>query len=84
MSGQRSDWRGRLNVSPSRMERELALRLQDEGVSYQTQVEIRVTTADFYFMLGPRPLVVSSRKVAQSSFDGEARIVRSKFRLGWQ
>ena len=58
MSGQRSDWRERLNVSPSRMEHELALRLQEEGVNYLTQVEIPVTTADFYFPLESRPLIV--------------------------
>ena len=58
MSSQRSDWRERLNVNPSRMEHELALRLQDEGVNYLAQVEIPVTTADFYFPLEPRPLIV--------------------------
>ena len=58
MSSQRSDWRERLNVNPSRMEHELALRLQEEGVNYLTQVEIPVTTADFYFPLESRPLVV--------------------------
>jgi very-short-patch-repair endonuclease len=40
------------------MEHELALRLQDEGINYLTQVEIPVTTADFYFPLEPRPLIV--------------------------
>src|SRR6266851_4039207 len=58
MSSQRSDWRERLNVNPSRMEHELALRLQDEGINYLTQVEIPVATADFYFPLEPRPLIV--------------------------
>ena len=58
MSGQRSDWRERLNVNPSRMEQELAIKLQDNGIHYQTQVEIPVTTADFYFPLGSRPLLV--------------------------
>ncbi len=58
MSSQRSDWRDRLNVNPSRMEHELALRLQSEGVNYLTQVEIPVTTADFYFPLESRPLIV--------------------------
>ena len=58
MSSQRSDWRERLNVNPSRMEHELALRLQEEGVNYLTQVEIPVTTADFYFPLESRPLIV--------------------------
>ena len=58
MSSQRSDWRERLHVNPSRMEHELALRLQEEGVNYLTQVEIPVTTADFYFPLESRPLIV--------------------------
>jgi len=40
------------------MEQELAIKLQDDGIRYQTQVEIPVTTADFYFSLESRPLVV--------------------------
>src|SRR6266550_1533094 len=58
MSGQRSDWRQRLHANPSRMEQELAIKLQDNGIHYQTQVEIPVTAADFYFVLDPRPLLV--------------------------
>jgi len=58
MSSQRSDWRERLHVSPSRMENELAIKLQDDQVNYLTQVEIPVTTADFYFPLESRPLIV--------------------------
>jgi very-short-patch-repair endonuclease len=58
MSGQRSDWRERLHANPSRMEQELAIKLQDNGIPYQTQVEIPVTTADFYFPLESRPLLV--------------------------
>src|SRR5438309_4655664 len=58
MSGQRSDWRERLHANPSRMEQELAIKLQDNGIYYQTQVEIPVTTADFYFSLESRPLIV--------------------------
>ena len=40
------------------MEQELAFRLQENRIFYQTQVEIPVTTADFYFPTQPRPLVV--------------------------
>jgi very-short-patch-repair endonuclease len=40
------------------MEQELAFKLQDDGIHYQTQVEIPVTTADFYFPLEARPLLV--------------------------
>ena len=58
MSGQRNDWRERLYANPSRMEQELAFKLQDDGIPYQTQVEIPVTTADFYFALESRPLLV--------------------------
>src|SRR2546425_6574297 len=58
MSSQRSDWRERLHANPSRMEQELAIRLQDDGIHYQTQVEIPVTTADFYLSLECRPLLV--------------------------
>src|SRR6266436_1378745 len=58
MSGQRSDWRERLFANPSRMEQELAIKLQDDGIRYQTQVEIPITTADIYFSLESRPLLV--------------------------
>jgi len=58
MSGQRSDWRERLHANPSRMEQELAFKMNVDGISYQTQVEIPVTTADFYFPTEPRPLIV--------------------------
>ena len=58
MSSQRSGWREGLHASPSRMEQELAIKLQDNGIHYQTQVEIPVTTADFYFPLEARPLLV--------------------------
>jgi very-short-patch-repair endonuclease len=40
------------------METELATKLQEDRIFYQTQVEIPVTTADFYFPLESRPLVV--------------------------
>ena len=40
------------------MEQELAFKLQDSGIRYLTQVEIPVTTVDFYFPLEPRPLLV--------------------------
>jgi len=37
------------------MEQEIAIKLQKDRISYQTQVEISVTTADFYFPMDPRP-----------------------------
>src|SRR2546422_11595391 len=58
MSSRRSDWRERLHANPARMEQELAFKLQDDRVQYRTQVEIPVTTADFYFPLESRPLLV--------------------------
>src|SRR6266571_7760637 len=58
MSSQRSNWRERLRANPSWMEQELAIKLQDNGIQYQTQVEIPITTADFYFPLESRRLLV--------------------------
>src|SRR6266480_910518 len=58
MSSQRSDWREGLHANPSRMEQEIAFKLQKNGIRYQTQVEIPITIADFYFPLEPRPLIV--------------------------
>ena len=52
------------------MEQELALKLQDNGIQYLTQVEIPVTTADFYFPLEPRPLLVF--------VDGRVHLARSQ------
>ncbi len=40
------------------MEQELAIKLQDNEINYQTQIEIAVTTADFYFPTIPKPLIV--------------------------
>jgi hypothetical protein len=40
MSEQRSNWRERLHANPSRMEQELAIKPQDDGIHYQTQVEL--------------------------------------------
>ena len=40
------------------MEQELGIRLQEDRIGYQTQVEIPVTTVDFYFPVEPRPLLV--------------------------
>ena len=40
------------------MEQELAIKLQGDRINYLTQVEIPVTTADLYFPLEPRPLIV--------------------------
>jgi len=40
------------------MEQELAINLEHDRIRYLTQVEIPVTTADFYFPIEPRPLIV--------------------------
>src|SRR5467141_5220339 len=58
MSSKRSNWRERLNANPSRMERELAINLEHDRINYLTQVEIPITTADFYFATEPRPTLV--------------------------
>jgi very-short-patch-repair endonuclease len=65
------------------MEQELAIRLQDNQISYQTQVEIPVTTADFYFPLEPRPLIVFvdgrvHLKTSQMTKDEETRTLLRK------
>ncbi len=40
------------------MELELAAKLESSGIQYQTQVEVPVTIADFYFATEPRPTLV--------------------------
>src|SRR5947209_7294527 len=40
------------------MEPELAIKLQSSGTHYQIQVEIPITTVDFYFPTAPRPTLV--------------------------
>ena len=40
------------------METELAIKLQYSRIHYQTQVEIPITTVDFYFPTTPRPTLV--------------------------
>src|SRR5436190_9125247 len=83
MSGQRSDWRERLHANPSRMEQELAINLEHDRINYLTQVEIPVTTADFYFPLEPRPLIVFvdgpvHLKTTQMTKDEELRTLLRK------
>jgi len=65
------------------MEQELAIKLQEDGIRYQTQIEIPVTTADFYFPLESRPLVVFvdgrvHLRTAQMSKDEELRSLLRK------
>src|SRR5436305_7629753 len=83
MSSQWSDWRERLHANPSRMEQELAINLQQDQISYLTQVEIPVTTADFYFPIEPRPLIVFvdgpvHLKTTQMMKDEELRTILRK------
>ena len=40
------------------MEQELAIKLQDNGIPYQTQVEVPITIADFHFHVESRTLLV--------------------------
>jgi hypothetical protein len=83
MSGQRSDWPERLNANPSRMEQELAINLEYDRINYLTQIEIPITTADFYFPLEPRPLIVFidgwvHLKTSQTIKDEELRTLLRK------
>lgn len=78
------DWRERLNNSnPSKMEIELALRLQKLGVRFTSQVEIPVTTADFYVATNPRATLVfvdgpPHLKASRASKDEEVRSLLRK------
>ena len=83
MSSQRSDWRERLRANPSRMEQELAINLEHDRIRYLTQVEIPITTADFYFPLEGRPLIVFvdgrvHLKTSQMMKDEELRTLLQK------
>ena len=40
------------------MELEIAAKLESSGIQFQTQVEVPVTIADFYFATEPRPTLV--------------------------
>ena len=65
------------------MEQELAINLQQDQISYHTQVEIPVTTADFYFHVEPRPLLVFvdgpvHLKTSQMLKDEETRTLLQK------
>ncbi len=65
------------------MEQELAIKLQDNRINYQTQVEIPITTADLYFPVEPRPLVVFvdgrvHLKISQVVKDEELRTLLRK------
>ncbi len=65
------------------MEQELAIKLQDNRINYQTQVEIPITTADLYFPIEPRPLVVFvdgrvHLKISQVVKDEELRTLLRK------
>jgi len=65
------------------MEQELAIKLQDNGISCLTQVEIPVTIADFYISTGIRPLLVFvdgpvHLKTSQTIKDEETRTLLRK------
>ena len=65
------------------MEQDLAIKLQENGIRYQTQVEIAVTIADFYLPLESRPLLVFvdgrvHLGTAQMSKDEELRTLLRK------
>jgi very-short-patch-repair endonuclease len=65
------------------MEQELAIKLEHDRIHYLTQVEIPITTADFYFPLEPRPLIVFvdgrvHLKTSQAVKDEELRTLLRK------
>ena len=65
------------------MEQELAIKLQEDGIHYQTQIEVPITTADFYFSLESRPLLVFvdgwvHHRTAQIAKDEELRSLLRK------
>jgi len=65
------------------MEQELAFKLQDDQIPYLTQIEIPVTTADFYFPTEPRPLIAFvdgpvHLKTSQAIKDEELRTLLRK------
>ncbi|HZY94088.1 MAG TPA: hypothetical protein VFE98_04400 [Candidatus Bathyarchaeia archaeon] len=65
------------------MECELAIKLQNSGIMYQTQVEVPITTVDFYFPTQPRPTLVfvdgrPHLSIAQTVKDEELRILLRK------
>src|SRR6266571_4463053 len=59
MSGQRSSWRERLHANPSRMEEELAIRLQDDQIRYPIQV--RNTSIVRFCVARPARIPIFSR-----------------------
>jgi len=65
------------------MENELAIKLLESGIHFQTQVEIPVTVADFYFPLESRPLLAFvdgqvHLRMAQMAKDEELRSLLRK------
>jgi very-short-patch-repair endonuclease len=65
------------------METELAIKLQHSGIHYQTQVEIPITTVDFYFPTTPRPTLIfvdglPHLKTTQMAKDEELRTLLRK------
>jgi nicotinic acid phosphoribosyltransferase len=53
-----NNWRERMAVTVSSMERRIAIRLDSDHIRYLTQEPLCITTCDFYFPTIPRPLVV--------------------------
>jgi very-short-patch-repair endonuclease len=65
------------------METELAMKLEYSGIHYQTQVEIPITTVDFYFPTTPRPTLVfvdglPHMRIIQMAKDEELRALLRK------
>ena len=76
-------WREKLIVHISKMEIMLQQKLVEDGINHQTQVEIPVTIADFYFPTMPRPTLVfvdgpPHRQLSRSVKDEEVRSLLRK------
>ena len=65
------------------METELAIKLQSSGIHYLTQVEIPITTIDFYFPTTPRSTLafvdgLPHLRITQMAKDEELRTLLRK------
>src|SRR2546427_10644802 len=80
-----SDWRGKMAVAISSVERRLAMKLQGNNVHCLTQEPLCITSADFYFPTRPRPLagffdgpphLKERQRVKDEVFRGAVRLAR--------
>jgi very-short-patch-repair endonuclease len=53
-----AEWKQRMAVPVSNMEYRIAAKLTRDGIRYLTQEPLFISSADFYFPITPKPLVV--------------------------